>query len=69
MGHSRMASRGDEVEECMHSVVAEAGVTFDTRLFSENIIVLPLNVAGYFTKAEAVSAFELRFTPEKSGLT
>jgi hypothetical protein len=69
MGYSRMASRGDEVEESVHSVVAEARVTLDTRLFSENIIILPLNVAGDFTKAGAVSAFELRFTPKKSGRT
>jgi len=62
-----MASRGDKVEERVHSIVAEARVPLDTRLFSENIIILPLDIAGDFTKAGAVSAYDLRFTPKKSG--
>lgn len=51
-----MAGRSDKVEEGVHSVVAEAGVTLDTRLFSENIVVLPLDVTGDFTKPGRVSA-------------
>ena len=43
-----MASRGDEVEESVHSVVPEAGVTLDTRLFSENVIVLAFEIANNF---------------------
>jgi len=46
-----MTSRSDEVEESMNTVVAEAGVTLDTRLFCENVIVLSLEIAYNFTKA------------------
>ena len=40
-----MASRGDEVEHGVNTIVSEAGVTLDTRLLSKNVIVLPLEVA------------------------
>lgn len=40
-----MASGGDEVEHGMDSVVSEAGVTLDTRLLGENVVVLSLEVA------------------------
>ena len=46
-----MASRGDEVEESVHTIVAETGVTLDTRLLGENIIVLSLKIANNFSKA------------------
>lgn len=39
-----MASGGDEVEHGMDSVVSEAGVTLDTRLLGENVVVLSLEV-------------------------
>lgn len=47
-----MAGRSDKVEKGMHPVVAEAGVTLDTRLLSQDIIVLALDIASDFTKAE-----------------
>jgi len=37
-----MAGRGDKIKESMDTVVAESGVTLDTRLLGENIIVLTL---------------------------
>ena len=40
-----MASRGDEVEQRVNTVVPEAGVTLDSRLFGKDIIVLAFNVA------------------------
>ena len=52
-----MARRRDEIEESVHSVVAEARVTLDTALLGQNIVVLALEVAHdlleaiYFTVA------------------
>lgn len=39
-----VAGRGDKVEESVDTVVAEAGVTLDTRLLGENVVVLTLEV-------------------------
>jgi hypothetical protein len=47
-----MAGGSDKVEKGVNPVVAEAGVTLDTRLFRQDIIVLALDVASDFTKAE-----------------
>ena len=44
----RVTSRGDEVEKRVNAVVAEAGVTLDTRLLSENVIVLAFEIANNF---------------------
>jgi hypothetical protein len=41
-----MTGRGDKVEESVDTVVTESGVTLDTGLLSENIIVLTLKVSG-----------------------
>ena len=41
-----MAGGGDEVEKGVDTIVAEAGVTLDTRLFRENIVVLAFKVAN-----------------------
>ncbi len=46
--HLRVASWGDEVKESMHTVVSEAGVTLDTRLLREDIVILPLKVTDDF---------------------
>ena len=46
-----MPCRWDKVEEGVHSVVAEAWVTLDTRLFGENVVVLPLEVANDLLEA------------------
>jgi hypothetical protein len=46
-----MTSGSDKVEQSMYTVVAEAGVTLDTRLLCENIVVLPLEIANNFTEA------------------
>ena len=41
----------DEVEQNVNTVVAESGITLDTGLLSENIVVLALEVADDFAKA------------------
>ena len=43
-----MTSGGDEVEEGVDPVVPETGVTFDTGLLSENVIVLAFEIANNF---------------------
>lgn len=39
-----MSSGRDEVEQSVNSVVAEAGVTLDARLFGQDVVVLPFKV-------------------------
>ena len=46
--HLRVSSGSDKVEEGMNHVVAEARVTLDTRLLSENVIVLAFEIANNF---------------------
>jgi hypothetical protein len=46
-----MAGRRDEVKESVDSVVAETGITLDTRLFSKDIVVLTLKVSHNFLEA------------------
>lgn len=48
----RVASGSDKVEKGVDPVVAEARITLDTRLFSQNIIVLTLDVASDFSKTK-----------------
>ncbi|CAG8495189.1 12195_t:CDS:10 [Acaulospora colombiana] len=47
-----MAGRGDEVEESVNSIVTEAWVTLDARLFSEDIIVLALDISSNLSESE-----------------
>ena len=49
-----MAGRGDEVEKGVDTVVSEARVTLDTRLFRQDIIVLALEVSDNFGEAGLV---------------
>jgi hypothetical protein len=51
-----VTGRCDEVEQDMNTVVAESGVTLDTGLFGENVVVLALEVADDFAEAVNVSA-------------
>jgi hypothetical protein len=46
-----MTSGSNKVEQSMYTVVAEAGVTLDTRLLCENVVVLPLEIANNLTEA------------------
>lgn len=46
-----MTSRGDEVKHSVNTVVSKSRVTLDSRLFSQNVIVLALEVAQNFGKA------------------
>jgi hypothetical protein len=46
-----MAGGCDEVEQDVDTVVAESGVTLDTRLLGQNVIVLALEVANNLAKA------------------
>ena len=39
-----MTSGRDKVEECVHSVIPEARITYDTRLFGQNIIILTFEI-------------------------
>ena len=58
-----MASRRNEVEKSMNTVVAETRVTPDTRFFSENVIVLTLEVADDFL--ETTQVVELWVRPQR----
>jgi hypothetical protein len=51
-----MAGRSNEVQKSVNTIVAEAGVTLDTRLLRKNIIILALKIANNFTKALSWSA-------------
>ena len=46
-----MASRRDKVEEGMNTVVPEPGVTLDTRLLGQDVVVLSLEVANNLGEA------------------
>ena len=46
-----MSSRGDEVEQSVHTVIAEARVTLDTGFFGKNVVVLAFEVTDDFLKA------------------
>ena len=48
-----MSSGRDEVEQGMDTVVAETRVTLDTRLLSEDVVVLTLEMANNLLEAEA----------------
>jgi hypothetical protein len=63
-----MPGGSDKVEQCMDTVVAEAGVTLDTGLLCENIIVLSLEISYNFTKAFILSANFEAVCPTKSSL-
>ena len=47
----RMSSWGDEVEQSVHTVIAEARVTLDTGFFGKNVVVLAFEVTDDFLKA------------------
>jgi len=47
-----MPGRRDEVQQSMNTVISETGVTFDTRLFSKNIVVLTLKIANDLLEAD-----------------
>jgi hypothetical protein len=46
-----VSRRADEVEKGVDTVVPEAGITLDTRFFSQDVVVLTLEVANYFLEA------------------
>ena len=46
-----MSCGRDEVEQSVNSVVTEAGITLDTRLFGQDIVVLTFKVSNNFLKA------------------
>jgi len=54
-----VASWRDEIKQSVNTVVAESGVTFDAGLFSQNIVVLPFEVANNLTEAEWVKCQSL----------
>lgn len=56
-----MASRGDEVEQSMNTIVPESWVALDPRFFSENVVVLALQIPDNLRKAAQISAL---ITPE-----
>jgi hypothetical protein len=46
-----VAGGSDEIEQRMNTIVAEAGVTLNTGLLCENVVVLSLEIANNFTEA------------------
>lgn len=46
-----MAVGSNEVEQRMNTIIAEAGVTLDTGLLCENIVVLSFKIANNLTEA------------------
>jgi hypothetical protein len=46
-----MASWSDEIKQSMDTVIAESGVTFDTGFFSQDVVVLPFEIADNLTEA------------------
>ena len=50
--HSRVASRRNEVEKGVDSVVPEARVTLDTRLFGKNVVVLAFKISNNFLETK-----------------
>jgi len=46
-----MASRCDEVEKNVHSVVSESWITLDSGLLCENVVVLAFKVSNNFAEA------------------
>lgn len=46
-----MSGGRDEVEQGVDPVVSEAGITLDSRLFSEDIVVLTLKVTNDLLEA------------------
>jgi len=51
-----MAGRSDKVKQSVDTVIAETGVTLDTRLLCKNVIILSLKITNDFTKAIGPSA-------------
>jgi hypothetical protein len=45
-----MASRSDKVEKGVDSVIPESWVSFDSRLFGENIVILSFQITSNFGK-------------------
>lgn len=43
-----MTSRGNEVQHSMHTVVPESGVSLDTRLLGQDIVILSLKITDNF---------------------
>lgn len=50
-----MSGRSDEVKHGVHTVVSEAGVTLDTGLLGQNVVVLSLEVANNFGEAKDIN--------------
>jgi len=49
-----MTSRGDKVEKSMNSVVSETGVSLNSGFFSEDIIILSLQVSSNFSETSFI---------------
>jgi hypothetical protein len=47
----RMTGRRDEVQQSMHSVVSGPRVSLDPGFFSEDLVVLPLEIGRDFLEA------------------
>lgn len=46
-----MASRSDEVEQGVNTIITESWITFNARLFCKNVVVLPFEIANDFSEA------------------
>lgn len=47
-----MSRRGNKVEKCMNTIVAESWVTLNARLLRKNIVVLSLEIANNLAEAK-----------------
>lgn len=49
---SRMASRGNEIYQCVNPVISKSWVTFNPRFFSQDIIILTFDIRQNLLKAD-----------------
>jgi len=64
----RVTSGGDEVQQAVNTVIPKPGVTLDTRLFGQNVIILAFKVTHDFLEAVMVSSgagFEIVTEPTR----
>jgi hypothetical protein len=56
-----MAGRSDKIEQCVDTIIAETGVTLDTRLLRKNIIVLSFEITDNLSEAMNLSVLKHLF--------
>ena len=64
-GHARVTRGRDKVEEGVNTVVPEAGVTLDTRLLGQDVVVLAFEVADDLLESKNGSLSSNRTAEQK----